>query len=110
MLKRPRYAVPLCAAAVVSLLAASSAAVAGFERFPLSGKGVQKGAVIMGDKSTPKRQPTHSHGALSVVGGGPGRLRGPEMRESGAGRLEGGEKPGAKGTPKRQPTLSVTPR
>lgn len=108
MLKTPTYAVPLFAFAGVFALAAAGIAMADSVKFPESGKGTQKEPTIIGDKSTPKREPTHSAGAVTTHNPNVGPLRGPEIRESGMGKLEGGEKQGDKNTPKRNPTLAVT--
>lgn len=103
MLKTPKYAVTLFAFAVVLLLAAPAVSVAE------SGQGKQNGPTKMGDKSTPKRTETHSHGAVTRKNPNVGHLKGPELRESGKGKLEGGEKQGDKSTPKRHPTHDSKP-
>jgi len=106
MLKTPKYAVTLFALAVVFLLAAPAVS------FADSGQGKQEGPIKMGDKSTPKRPATHSHGTVTTHNPNVGPLKGPEMREmheSGQGKLEGGEKQGDKSTPKRAPTSEFKP-
>ena len=109
MFKMPKRAVPIFAVAGVIALAVSAVSVAAIQRFPVSNMGKQKGATIMGVKSTPKRLPTHNGGAHKIMAMSIGQhLVAPAMRESGMGKLVGGEKQGAKGTPKRAPTLSVT--
>lgn len=110
MLKTPKYAVPMFAFVAVFLVAASTASVAAIlmQERPLSGMGTQKGPTIMGLKTTPRRQPTHSIGALKIMNPNIGMLRGPAILKSGMGRLVGGEKQGDKNTPKRAPTLAVT--
>ena len=111
MLKSPKGAIPIIAVAIVSTLAASAVAFAAIERFPVSNMGKQKGATIIGAKTTAKRRPTHAVAVHKVMALSIGQhLVAPPMRESGMGKLIGGEKQGAKGTPKRQPTLSVTPK
>jgi hypothetical protein len=106
MLKTPKYAVTLFALAVVFLLAAPAVS------FAESGQGKQKGPTKMGDKNTPKRAATHSHGTVTTHNPNVGPLKGPEMREtheSGQGKLEGGEKKGDKSTPKKAPTHDFKP-
>ena len=111
MLKSPRGAIPIIAGAIVFTLAASAVSIAAIQRFPVSNMGKQKGATIVGAKTTPKRAPTHAVAVHKVMAVSIGQhLVGPPLRESGMGKLVGGEKQGAKGTPKRQPTLSVTPK
>jgi hypothetical protein len=103
MLKTRKYAVTLFAFAVVFLLAAPAVS------FAESGQGKQKEPTKMGDKTTPKRTETHSHGTVTSKNPNVGHLKGPEIRESGKGRLEGGEKKGDKATPKRTPTHDSKP-
>jgi len=114
MLKTPKYAVTLFALAVVFLLAAPAVSLAetGQEKtakFIDHGEGKQEGPTKTGDKSTPKRTETHSHGTVTSKNPNVGHLKGPELRESGKGRLEGGEKQGDKSTPKRNPTHDSKP-
>jgi hypothetical protein len=105
MLKTPKYAVTLIALAVAFLLPALAVS------FAESGQGTQKEPTKMGEKNTPKRMETHSHGTVTSKNPNVGPLRGPEMREreSGMGRLEGGDKQGDKSTPKRTPTHESKP-
>jgi hypothetical protein len=111
MLKTPKGAIPITACALVFALAASAVSVAAIQRFPVSNMGKQKGATIMGLKTTPKRAPTHAVAVHKVMALSIGQhLVGPPLRESGMGKLKGAVIMGAKGTPKRQPTLSVTQR
>jgi hypothetical protein len=114
MLKTPKYAVTLFALAVVFLLAAPAVSLAesGQEKtakFVDHGEGKQAGPTKMGDKSTPKKEATHSHGTVTTHNPNVGHLKGPEIRESGKGKLEGGEKQGDKSTPKRAPTSDFKP-
>ena len=106
MLKTPKYTVTLFALAVVFLLAAPAASLAE------SGQGKQNGPTKLGEKNTPKKAETHSHGTVTTHNLNVGHLKGPEMREmheSGQGKLEGGEKKGDKSTPKRAPTHDSKP-
>ncbi len=109
MLKTPKYVVSLFAFAVVFPLATSAVSIAGSTKFAESGKGTQKGPTIRLDKTSPKKQPTHSMGVVRDINPAVGRLRGPEVRESGMGRLAG-EIRGDKHTPKRTPTFGAMPR
>ena len=103
MQKKPKCAVTLFAFAVVFLLAAPAVS------FAESGQGKQKEPTKMGDKTTPKKPETHSHGTVAAKNPNVAHLKGPEIRESGKGRLEGGEKKGDKATPKRTPTHESKP-
>ena len=103
MLKTTKYAVTLLAFAVVFLLAAPAVSLAD------SGQGKQKEPTKMGDKSTPKRTETHSHGTVATKNPNVGHLKGPAIHESGKGKLEGGDKQGDKSTPKRTPTHDAKP-
>jgi hypothetical protein len=103
MLNTPRYVVTLFAFAVLFLLAAPTLS------FADSGQGTQKGPTKKGDKNTPKKPETHSHGTVTTKTPTAGHLKGPELHESGKGKLEGGEKKGDKNTPKRAPTHGLTP-
>jgi len=114
MLKTPKYAVPFFAIAVVFLLAVAAFSFAEtqkeFARVAESGQGVQKEATKKGDKTTPKRKETHSHGTVETKNPNvEHQLRAPEMRESGRGKLEGVEKQGDKSTPKKAPTHESKP-
>ena len=110
MLKTPKYVVPLFALAIVLPLAASAVSIAASVRFAESGMATQRGTTIMGDKTTARRQLTHSVGALAVRNPNALRLTGPALRESGMGRLVGGDTLGDRNTPKRNPTFTATPR
>jgi hypothetical protein len=109
MLKTPKYMVPIFACSLVALLASSAVPTAANVIFPLSGKGVQRGATIKGDRAAPRKAPTHSKGVVAIHNPN-GPLRGPELRESHAGKLQGVAKQGDKGTPKRAPTFTVQRR
>lgn len=114
MLKTPKYAVTLFALAVVFLLAAPAVSLAESgqdktAKFIDHGEGKQEGPTKMGEKSTPKKPATHSHGTVTTHNPNVGHLKGPAMRESGKGKLEGGEKQGDKSTPKRAPTSDFKP-
>jgi hypothetical protein len=110
MLNILKHAVPLRVFAVVSVLAVASVTIAAIPRLALSGQGVQRGATIVGLKTTPRRAPTHSMGALRVENVTLRRLVGPAMHESGMGRLVGAVTLGDQKTPRRAPTLSVSPQ
>ena len=113
MLKTPKYVATLFAFAGAILLAVATVSFAetseGFKKLEESHQGVQKEATKQGDKSTPKRKPTHNHGTLETKNPNVGRLKAPEIRESGQGKLEGEEKKGEKSTPKRNATHESKP-
>jgi len=113
MLKTPKYVATLFAFAGALLLAVATVAFAetseGFKRLEESHQGVQKEPTKQGDKSTPKRKPTHGHGTLQTKNLNVGHLKAPEIRESGQGKLEGEEKKGEKSTPKKAPTHEAKP-
>jgi hypothetical protein len=109
MLNARKHAVPLRVVAFVSVLAIAGVTIAAIPRLPLSGMGVQAGPTIVGLKTTPRKAPTHSVGALRVETVAL-HLVGPPLQESGMGRLVGPVVRGAQNTPKRGPTFSVTPQ
>jgi hypothetical protein len=107
MLNSFKSAVPFVALAVA--LAASTASMAARPVLSESRMGTQKGPTIMGLKTTPKRPPKHSMGAITHQSLTTERLHAPIMlHESGQGRLEGAIKLGEKNTPKRAPKVSFS--